>query len=57
MYRIDIIDRRGLRYAAGYYKTVAEAEKYHDKVTWDCPYWTNNTIEIAETVIYKMPEF
>jgi hypothetical protein len=56
MYRIVAIDRRKVPYTIGYYKTLEEANKRHDKGVWGDPYWKNMGIEFVETSIHKMLE-
>lgn len=54
---VSIIDSRGLRYAAGYFDTLREAELAHDRVTYGCSYWKNMNITISSTSISQMEEF
>lgn len=55
-YRVVVIDRRGCRYVAAYYKTFYLASKFFERVVYD-RYWKNNTIEVVDAIIEPVEKF
>lgn len=55
MIKIIAIDRRHLRYVVGYYDSLQNAEKAHDRVV-NSDYWKNNSIHFVRT-FFERDEF
>ena len=55
-YRIVVIDQRGCRYVAAYYKTFDLASKFFERVVYD-RYWKNNTIKVVDATIEPIEKF
>lgn len=51
-----MIDQRGCRYVAAYYKTFDLASKFFERVVYD-RYWKNNTIKVVDASIEPIEKF